>query len=270
MSFKINNGFLLNADINNITEKTNIVNDELKKAIIEHLTIEYMNLFFKYFIIFNNSKTLNKFNTIEDFFYYMIKDDFIFKSLLKEIDFSKKQSIEKILFDFIFFSKSFNINNSLFNLDIFVYHKTIDLKTFYFICGTSNSIEKSFLDKINIPDIEIYNCNNKNDYSNLEEWQKVLNFGDKETSMSRIQVSYDAYYYKIIDNIKNKIESNFPNEKKIKEIIYMEKEYNKNIDNGLNPIISSIYSQDMSNFKNTYFKDFVNREDLIKIYKGVL
>lgn len=60
--------------------------------------------------------------------------------------------------------------------------------------------------------------------------------------MSRIQVSYDTYYYKIIDNIKNKIEYNFPNEQKIKEIIYIEKEYNKNIDNGLNPIISSIYS----------------------------
>lgn len=273
MSFKINNAFLLKSTSQSVVKHTNMTNNQLKNLIEEELIEQYLKMIFKYFVILKHKKKSEQ--NLNTFLSYITENDIITNFIVNNNDYSNNKFLNSVL-DLVFFSKSTKLNSDL-NKDCFIYHKTLGSKTYYVVDSFDNLILKNICIKIlNNDDINLkpYDCNFKNEYSNQNEWEKVLEGEDIYTSMSRLQISYENYAFKIIEKIHKNIESVFLSEEEIKTTVYYENKYLENISIGKGSLIASIDTKFY--FENCKYdnldlnKSIISREELIKQFKLVI
>lgn len=273
MSFKINNAFVLKSTAKSVIKHTNNTNNQLKNLIEEELINQYLKMIFKYFVILKHKKESEQ--DLKTFFSYITENDTIMKFIVDNTDYTNKKFLNSVL-DLVFFSK-FNHINSDQNKDSFIYHKTLGSKTYYIVDSFDSSILKNICIKIlNNDDINLqpYNCNFKNEYSNQNEWQKVLEGEDIYTAMSRLQISYENYAFKINEKIRYDIESSFLSDSDIKQIVYYENKYLENLSMGKASLIASIDTNfyiENSKYDNLDLnKSIISREELIKQFRLVI
>lgn len=266
MGFKINNAFILNSKAHSVVSNTNNVNKKLLKIIEKELINRNLKIIFELFVLFQHN--INSNINLKSYLLDRTKEDIINSFILSKIDINDDSfinSITKII-------SLFKLNNiqSEFTVDAFFYHKIIGSSSYYVLDSTSSSlIEKVCIEieKDESLNLKKYSCNSKNE----NKWKKVLDSEDIYTGMSRNQVSFENYYYKIIQLISNNIDEIFLTDFDIKNLIYKEYKYNELLASGSNSIMATIdskkYIKDCKHENLEINSKIKNRNELISLFK---